>query len=896
MTNPTTTHADVLIVGGGIAGQAVAEALRDRGAELSIAMICEEPRLPFDRVSLSHLLVDGKDADALQLRPEEWYEDHAVDVVVGDRVATLDADAGRAVLASGAAITFGRVVLCTGSEPLMPPLPGIDLPGVIPFRGPEDCQAIRDAAAAGTEVAVIGGGLLGLEAAYGVASQGAKATVVHLMDRLMERQLDDPAAALLEPALEGLGVTVLLEKQTQTLLGDASGVRGLRFADGTELRAGLVVVSIGIRARTTLARESGLDCERGIVVDDRLRTSHPRALAVGECAQHRGVVYGIVAPIWEQAEVAAQTILRLDAAGDSMDVEDGEIVERASLAVYEGSTLSAKLKVMGVDLVSIGDPIGAPGPAAPTAGTSRPDGVTPEAAPPVHPTSVATSDPGAGIYRKLVVKDGRLHGAILMGDIRGHELLLDGVKTGLTVEDPLTLLAEASQASPADLPDTAQVCNCNGVCKGDIVAAIVDNDLGSTQEVVSTTRAGAGCGSCKPVVSEILKVVRGGKVDEATYLCPCRKQTRDELADITRAEGCESVSELSAACGAGRDCGSCKPGLAYLVSEVNQNQHREERHARFINDRVHGNIQNDGTFSVVPRMRGGVTTPSELRRIADVAEKFEVPLVKVTGGQRIDLLGIKKEDLPAVWEALDMPSGHAYAKSVRTVKTCVGTGFCRFGLGDSLNAGIELEQMIEGLYTPHKVKLAVSGCPRNCAESLIKDIGIVAIEGGWEIYIGGGAAGTIKKGELLTTIEGKDETLKVACTFLQYYRENAEYLERTMPFVERVGLEAIQTAVLDPELGDPEGLHERFKIAKAASDPDPWRERRANAVPKQFEELDSEATPIGPPEGAEIAASASGGGGAAADRPLVINRVEGGRAATTAPAAKAPARQESTDA
>ncbi|MSW53306.1 MAG: hypothetical protein F2817_20770, partial [Actinobacteria bacterium] len=326
------------------------------------------------------------------------------------------------------------------------------------------------------------------------------------------------------------------------------------------------------------------------------------------------------------------------------------------------------------------------------------------------------------------------------------------------------------------------------------------------------------------------------------------------------------------------------------VSEVNQNQHREERHARFINDRVHGNIQNDGTFSVVPRMRGGVTTPSELRRIADVAEQFEVPLVKVTGGQRIDLLGIKKEDLPAVWEALDMPSGHAYAKSVRTVKTCVGTGFCRFGLGDSLNAGIELEQMIEGLYTPHKVKLAVSGCPRNCAESLIKDIGIVAIEGGWEIYVGGGGAGTIKKGELLATVATKDETLRTACIFLQHYRENAEYLERTMPFVERVGLGSIQAAVLDEESGEPAALFERFKIAKAASDPDPWRERRAPAVPKQFEELDSEATPIGPPEGAEVTAS---GGGVAPSRPLVVHRVEGGR---TAPSAKAPARQETPDA
>ncbi|WP_022927096.1 nitrite reductase large subunit NirB [Patulibacter americanus] len=830
MTDTLTTHTDVLVIGGGIAGQAVCEAVRDRSAELSIAMVCEEPRLPFDRVSLSHLLVDGKDPAELQLRPEEWYTDQAVDAIVGDRVTALDADAGTAVLASGRALSFGRAVLCTGSAPLMPPLPGIDLPGVIPFRGPEDCQTIRRAAAEGTEVAVIGGGLLGLEAAYGVASQGASATVVHLMDRLMERQLDDPAAELLEPALEGLGVKVLLERQTRLILGP-DRVRGLRFADDTQIECGLVVVAIGIRSRTDLAKASGLDVERGIVVDDRMITSHPRVLSVGECAQHRGHVYGIVAPIHEQAEVAAQTVLMLDAAG-----EDTEVLGHP--APYEGSILSAKLKVMGVDLVSIGD-----------ADASGGGGATPAMG---HATSAAVHDRESGVYRKLVVRDGKLAGAILMGDTRGHELLLDGVKHAIDVPDPLALLAEASQASPADLPDTAQVCNCNGVCKGEIVKAIQEHDLGSTQEVVAKTRAGAGCGSCKPTVSEILKVVRGGKVDEATYLCPCRKQTREDLAAVVREQGIDSVSELSKTCGAGRECGACKPGLAYLVSEVNHNQHREERHARFINDRVHGNIQKDGTFSVVPRMRGGVTTPSELRRIADVAEKFDVPCVKVTGGQRIDLLGIKKEDLPAVWEALDMPSGYAYAKSVRTVKTCVGNQFCRFGLGDSMNAGVELEQMIEGLYTPHKVKLAVSGCPRNCAESLIKDIGIVAIEGGWEVSIGGAGAGTVRQTQLLARVDTKDRALDVAIVFLQYYREHGEYLERTAPFVDRVGLDTIKEAVLNEESGEPDRLRERFRIAKAACDPDPWRERRAPAVPKQFSELDTEVTAmVGPPPGAE---------------------------------------------
>lgn len=861
MFHPSDTRTDVLIIGGGIAGQSVCEALRDRDPDLGITMVCEEPRLPFDRVSLSHLLVDGKDPEELQLRPTDWYADHAIRTVVGDPIVALDPDDGVAALTSGGTITFGQAVLCTGSEPLMPRLPGVGLPGVIPFRGPEDCRTIRRSAADGTDVAVIGGGLLGLEAAYGVASQGARATVVHLTDRLMERQLDDPAAELLEPALSRLGVRVLLGRQTKLILGP-DRARGLRFADGEQIDCGLVVVAIGIRSRTGLARAAGLSCDRGIVVDDAMVTSHPRVLAVGECAQHRGHVYGIVAPIHEQAQVAAETLVVLDAAGSEMEVDHGtagvgpgmpadpdveEITRgRGGRNLYAGSILSAKLKVMGVDLVSIGDADTSPAPAGADDGTAA--------------TSAAVHDRKAGVYRKVVVRDGRLAGAILMGDVRGHELLLDGVKNAIEVGDPLGLLADASQASPADLPDTAQVCNCNGVCKGEIVSAIQEHDLGSTQEVVARTRAGAGCGSCKPTVTEILKVVRGGKVDEATYLCPCRKQTREELAGIVRDRELESVSELSAACGAGRDCGSCKPGLAYLVSEVNHNQHREERHARFINDRVHGNIQNDGTFSVVPRMRGGVTTPSELRRIADVAERFDVPCVKVTGGQRIDLLGIRKEDLPAVWEALDMPSGHAYAKSVRTVKTCVGEQFCRFGLGDSMAAGIELEEMIEGLYTPHKVKLAVSGCPRNCAESLIKDIGLVAIEGGWEVSIGGAGAGTVRQTRLLARVDTKDDALALAIVFLQYYREHGEYLERTAPFVDRVGLEVIQEQVLDPERAA--ALMERFRIAKAACDPDPWRERRAPATANQFSDLDSEITPlslsdhlgpdaIGPPDDGE---------------------------------------------
>lgn len=810
----------ILIIGGGIAAQSVAEALRERDTTARITMICEEPRLPWDRVSLSHILIDGEDAETLQLRPRTWYEDHDVDVKTGTKVVFLDTARNLVRLDDDSLLAYDRCVLATGSDALMPPIPGIDQKGVVAFRSPEDCVAIQDIADAGKSCAVIGGGLLGLEAARGIASRGAPVTVVHLMDRLMERQLDASAAALLAPAMEDLDVKVLLEKSTETILGNDDGhVTGLKFTDGEILDAELVVVAIGIKSRTDLAKTAGLEVKRGIVVDDRLQTSAPNVFAVGECAEHRGMVYGIVAPIHDQTQVAADAIL-------------GE-----PQAMYPGSILSAKLKIMGVDLVSIGSAEG---------------------------SGATVENREERSYRKLIVENGKLTGAVLMGDIKGHELLLDKVKNSFEVEDPLALLAEASKASAADLPDTAQVCNCNGVCKGDIVQAIQEHDLGSTAEVVARTRAGAGCGTCKPLVKEILLDVRGGKVDENTYLCACLKQTREECASAIREQGLESVSEVAAACGTGRECGACNPALAYLVSEVNENRHREERHARYINDRVHGNIQKDGTFSVVPRMKGGKTTADELRRIADAADKYDIQTIKVTGGQRIDLLGVKKEDLPAIWEDLGMASGMAYAKSVRTVKTCVGSDHCRFGLDDSMGTGIELEGMLEGLHTPAKVKLGVTGCPRNCAEAYIKDIGLVAIEGGWEVYVGGAGGTEVRKGDLLCTVKTKEEAISASITFLQYYRETADYKERTYTYMENRGLEAIQAVVFDEVEGP--ALRERFHLAQAAAIKDPWLERRKPAVANQFSELDTEAPvfgeapmfagdpePVGPPAGVSAA-------------------------------------------
>ncbi|HWC27047.1 MAG TPA: nitrite reductase large subunit NirB, partial [Solirubrobacteraceae bacterium] len=644
--------------------------------------------------------------------------------------------------------------------------------------------------------AVIGGGLLGLEAAYGVASRGCPVTVVHLMDRLMERQLDARAAELLRPAIEALGVEVLLERVTERVLGDERAT-GLRFVGGEELEADLIVVSIGIRAETTLARGAGLEVGRGIVVDDAMRTSAPGVWAVGECAQHRDVVYGLVAPIHEQTAVAADALLGRD-------------------ATYPGSLQWAKLKVMGVDVVSIGSVEG--------------------------PQETVAADATARSYRKLVLAAGRAAGAILVGDVRGTEDLLQAVTSGEDVADPLSRLAAAARANAADLPDGVQVCNCNGVCKGAIVAAIRDDGCATAREVMIRTRAGTGCGSCKAAVVEIVSAETGGAGDEPAFLCACLRQTREQVAATVRERAITAVSGVAQACGTGRECGACKPALAYLVSEINANRHREERAARFINDRVHANIQNDGSFSVVPRMYGGVTSPDELRRIADAAERYGVKMVKVTGGQRIDLLGVRKEDLPAIWRDIGMPSGHAYAKAIRTVKTCVGADFCRFGLGRSIELGIRLEKLWEGLHTPAKVKSGVSGCPRNCAEATVKDIGVVAVEGGWQIRVGGAAGASVREADVLALAGTEDDVVRIATTLLQYYREHGEYKERLYDFVPRVGLDEIRRVVMDEHEGA--ALRERFQLAKAAVR-DPWLERDAPYHPRQFHDLDHAL--VGPP-------------------------------------------------
>ena len=684
---------------------------------------------------------------------------------------------------------------------------GVRKPGIFVFRTLDDCEAMVSYAAEGAGAriaAVIGGGLLGLEAARGLQAQGLEVHVVHLMPWLMETQLDATAGAVLRQTLEGMGVQIHLETLTTDVLGE-DRVTGLRFKDGSTLDCEMLVVAAGIRPSVALAREAGLPVERGLLIEDDLSVSgHSDIFAIGECAQHRGLVYGLVAPLWEQARVLADRLTSVNPA-----------------AVYEGSNVSTKLKVMGVDLAVMGVNTPAEG-----------DEV------------VTYVEAANGIYKKLIVREGRLAGAMLLGDASSAPTLLHlfdqgGLLPERRAELLFPLASSSIEASVGDLPDSAQICACNGVSKGTIASA-VQGGVRSFKLLCDLTRAGTGCGSCKPQVQSILEWAADGLIVEdpsVHYYVPGVPLTKPALIAAIQQQQLRSVSAVFEALAGGVEDAGSKIGLASLLKTLWADEYDDERDARFINDRVHANIQHDGTFSVIPRIYGGVTSADQLRRIADVADKYQVPMVKITGGQRIDLLGIQKEQLPLVWQDLDMPSGHAYTKAFRTCKTCVGTEFCRYGLGDSTTLGIEIEQRFQGIESPHKMKLATAGCPRNCSEATTKDLGVVAIgEGRWEVYVGGAAGSRVRKGDVLCTVDSHHEVLAYMGRFMQYYREHAKYLERTYDFVERIGIDRVRALLVDDIEGISAGLDAAMQSAVDAY-VDPWQEAVAPVHPAQFESV-----------------------------------------------------------
>ena len=800
----------LVVIGNGMAGARLVEEVLARGGgdQHDIVMFGDEPHGNYNRILLSNVLAQSQDPRDIFLNPLEWYAENGVKLHAGVRVRGIDRRGRRLFCDHGVEERYDTLVIATGSTAFVPPFAGVRQQdgrlkdGVFVFRTLEDCDAIVARAAESRRAAVVGGGLLGLEAARGLLElRVPEVHVVHLVSHVMEMQLDRPGGALLRRTLEDLGLHVHVEKSTKEVLGNGR-VTGLRFADETMLDCDLVVISAGIRPNVDLARNAGLTVERGIVVgDDLCSPDDPRVFAVGECVEHRGRTYGLVAPLWEQARVLAD-----------------RLTGRNPAAVYTGSRVATKLKVMGIDLSVMGEHEAREG-----------------------DEEIRYVEERRGIYKKLLVRDGRLAGAILLGDAsRGADLLQIFDRGNEAPDNRAELLFPGPDGSSApriqDLPDDTQICNCNGVSKAQLVSA-VQGGCRSLKVLCDATRAGMGCGSCKAQVQAVLEHACEGAAEEdpsVHYYVPGIPLAKPELIVAIREMRLKSVSAVFAALVEGKEDAGSKMGLASLLKTLWGNEYEDERDARFINDRVHANIQKDATFSVVPGISGGVTSAEQLRRIADVVDRYEIPMVKLTGGQRIDLLGVAREQLPAVWKDLGMRSGHAYSKSFRTVKTCVGSEFCRFGLGDSTRLGIDLEERFKGLESPGKLKLAVAGCPRNCSEALVKDVGVVAVDGGrWEIYVGGAAGAHVRKGDLLCTVDTPEEVLVYTGRFLQYYRENARYLERTYAFVPRMGIDLIRAIVVEDAEGTAAALDAAIQDSVDAYR-DPWLEADEPVHASQF--------------------------------------------------------------
>lgn len=792
----------LVVVGNGMAGIACVEQILKFDHNYEITIFGDETHVNYNRIMLSMVLSGEKTAEEIVLNDIDWYQSNGIRAKLGVRVAEIDRAAKAVIDEEGNRTPYDKLILAMGSSAFVPPIAGVDKQNVHVFRTLDDTRALLEKSNANCKAVVIGGGLLGLEAARGLQVRGCDVTVVHLSDTLMERQLDPTGGIYLKRKMEGLGVRVLLPKQTKGLLGNGR-VEGIEFADGETIDADLVVIAAGIRPNADLGRKAGLTVNRGIVVDDYMVTSDPDILAVGECTEHRGQCFGLVAPLYDQGRVLAASITG-NATG-----------------AFEAASPAAKLKIMGVDIFSAGTM------------DDTAEGIE----------VVKYEDPALGVYKKLLVRNNRLEGVILVGDATDEATYKDWMKKGTDLA-PLRrkLLFPPQDADPglevAEMPDSETICGCNGVRKGDIVHAIHEHGIRNMTQLKQRTKASSSCGTCSGLCEKLLRaVVPDFEAESRTTLCACVPYSYEQLRDIVKGQQLKSVEEVLAIYGNRKGCEVCKPALSYMLDMLWCGDHEEDRSARFINDRVHANIQKDGTFSVVPRMRGGVTSPAELRKIADVAEKYNVPMVKVTGSQRLDLLGVKKADLPKIWADLGMPSGQAYTKGVRMVKTCVGSTFCRFGTQDSIQAGIDLERAFENLFTPHKFKMGVVGCPRNCAEATVKDLGLIGQDGSWQVVVGGAAGKSVRKTDLLITVETTEQALEAASIFFQYYRENANYLERSYDFVERLGIEKIRKETVYAADAVKQGLLDRLTRSKALSK-DAWLERETPVNPTQFVQIE----------------------------------------------------------
>ena len=799
----------LVIIGNGMAPGRMLEHLLEKAPDLyQVTIFNAEPRVNYDRIMLSPVLSGEKSYEEIVIHGDGWYIKNNITLYKGHKIVAIDRAAKTVTSDHGAIESYDKLVIATGSVPFIIPVPGANLSGVLSYRDLDDVNAMLLAAQSRAKAVVIGGGLLGLEAAAGLNLRGMDVTVLHVNSTLLERQLDPAAGYLLQRAIEERGIKVITKANTKAIVGDGK-VEGLELSDGTIVPATLVVMAVGIRPSAGLAKEAGLAVNRGIVVDAGMGTSDGDIYALGECAEVGGQVYGLVAPLYEMARVAAAQL-----AGDTS-------------AGFVHSDTPTKLKVTGIDLFSLGD---------------FADGDDRE--------EIVLRDASAGVYKRLVLKDNRIIGTVLYGETADGAWFNDLKKKATDISEmrETLIFGQAYQGgSPLDpmaavaaLPDDAEICGCNGVCKGKITSTISAKGLTSLDDVRAHTKASASCGSCTGLVEQLMSITLGDAYNPKAVqpMCTCTELGHDDVRRLIKAKGLKTIPavmqelEWKTSCG----CAKCRPALNYYLVCDWPDEYADDYQSRFINERVHANIQKDGTYSVVPRMWGGVTNAGELRAIADVVDKFEIPMVKVTGGQRIDLLGIHKEDLPAVWADLGKAgfiSGQAYAKGLRTVKTCVGSDWCRFGTQDSTGLGIRIEKFMWGSWTPAKLKLAVSGCPRNCAEATCKDIGVICVDSGFEIHFAGAAGLDIKGTEVLGLVKTEDEALEHIVALTQMYREQGRYLERIYKWAKRIGLDEIRRQIMT-DVDKRKAYYERFVFSQTFAQVDPWSERVSGKDKHEF--------------------------------------------------------------
>jgi nitrite reductase (NADH) large subunit len=801
----------LVVIGNGMApGRMLEYLFEDASDAYDVTIFNAEPRVNYNRLMLSPVLSGEKTYEDIITHGDEWYAQHGVTLHKGQKITEINRATKTVTSEDGTTAAYDKLVLATGSTPFIIPVPGHDLPGVVTYRDLDDVQKMLDAAERGGSAVVIGGGLLGLEAAAGLHMRGMKVTVLHLMPTLMERQLDSAAAHLLQKAIEKRGIDVKCKANTHAIVGQGK-VEAVKLDDGSEIPADIVVMAVGIRPSAQLAKAAGIAVNRGILVNDQMLTDDPDIYALGECVEHRTGIYGLVAPLYEMAKVIADDLLEKPSA-------------------YTGSVMSTKLKVTGIDLYSGGDF---------AEGEDREE--------------IVLRDASRGNYRRVIFKDNKVIGVVMYGDTGDGPWFFDKLKKGEDISEQRDMLifgqayAGGSPLDPtaavAALPPDAEICGCNGVCKSKIMNAIAGKGLTSIDDVRTHTKASASCGSCTGLVEKLLVLSLGDgyQPNAVQPMCKCTDLGHADVRRLIVAQSLKTIPEVmqelewKTSCG----CAKCRPALNYYLLSEWPGEYEDDSQSRYINERVHANIQKDGTYSVVPRMWGGVTSPKELRAIADVADKFKIPMVKVTGGQRIDLLGVKKEDLPAVWSDLNaagMVSGAAYAKGLRTVKTCVGSEWCRFGTQDSTGLGIKLEKFMWGSWTPAKVKLAVSGCPRNCAEATCKDIGVICVESGYDIHFAGAAGLDIKGTELLCHVNTEHEAIEVIGALTQLYREQGHYLERIYKWAKRVGIASVQQNIVD-DAEKRQHYFQRFVTSQKTWQIDPWRQRASGVAMREFAPL-----------------------------------------------------------